>query len=149
MANGSVKLLPFQHELDRPAHEPRRQNSKNLRPGDQALAAKAAAQERAANLNLLGGNPEETRNAPQCHGEALARRIDDEGVALPCDYDRVGLHGVVVLERSLVGGVDTACRCREARLDIATPHFGWIADADDGWNEAFTSVQAQAGRLRL
>src|SRR6266446_65997 len=46
-------LLAAQHKFDRPARDAGSDDAKNLRSGDEALAAEAAAQKRAANVNRL------------------------------------------------------------------------------------------------
>src|SRR6478672_9397080 len=46
-------LLAAQHKFDRPARDAGTDYAKNLRSGDEALAAEAAAQKRAANVNRL------------------------------------------------------------------------------------------------
>ena len=149
MADRAVHLFAAQHELDRPADQSSRHDAEDLRPGDQALGAEAAAEEGAADMNLLRGDAEQSRDPPLGHGEALARRIDRQRVAVPRRHDGVRLHGVVVLGGRLVGRID-ALRCRrETRLDIAAPHFGRIADADGGRHEAFAGIETDAGGLRF
>ena len=89
------------------ADEARRQDAEHLRPGHEALGAEAAAEERAADVDVLrAGCRTSPASAPLRHGEALARRVDGQRVAVPCGHDRVRLHRVVVLRRRLVGRVD-------------------------------------------
>jgi hypothetical protein len=98
-------------------------------------------------MDILGRDSEQPGDASLGHGEALARRVDRQPVAVPCSHDRVRLHRIVVLRRCLVGRVDArACR-GEARLDIAAMHLGWHADADKGRNEALSVVEADPGWL--
>src|SRR5258708_36244279 len=149
MAHRTVHVLAAQHELDRLADQSGRHDAEDLRPGDQALAAEAAAQEGAANMDLLRGDAEEPRDPPLSQGEALAWRIDGQRIAAPRRDDRVGLHGIVVLGGRLVGRIDPARCRRESRLHIAPLHFSRTADADGGWDEAFAGIETYPGRPRL
>ena len=116
-------------------------------PGDQALGAEAAAEERAADMDVLRRDAEQSGDPPLRHGEALARRIDRERIAVPCRHDRVRLHRIVVLRRRLVGRLD-ALRCaRKTGLDIAALNDGRIADADGRRHEALVRIEPDAGRL--
>ena len=66
-----------------------------------------------------GGMPNSPAMRVLRHGQALARRVDRQRVAVPGGDDGVRLHRVVILRRRLVGRVDPVRRCREARLDVA------------------------------
>ena len=59
VADRAVHLLAAQHELDRPADQPRRHDAEDLRPGHQPLRAEAAAEERAADLDLVRRDAEQ------------------------------------------------------------------------------------------
>src|ERR1700716_4346069 len=53
MADRAVHLVAAQHQLDRPADQPGRQDSEDLRSGGKALGAEAATEEGAADGALL------------------------------------------------------------------------------------------------
>ena len=110
MADRAVHLLAAQHQLDRPADQPRRHDAENLRPGDQALGAEAAAEERAADMDVLRRDAEQAGDAALRHRQALARRVDRQPVAVPRGDDRMRLHRVVILRRRLVGRLDARAR---------------------------------------
>src|SRR6266699_3857244 len=57
-----VHVLTAQHELDRPSDQPRRQNAENLWSGNQPFRAEAAAEIRAANMDLAGRDAEQAGN---------------------------------------------------------------------------------------
>ena len=97
MAYGAIHLLAAQHQLDWPADQPGRQNAEQLRPGDEALGAEAAAEERAANMDIPWWHAEQSSDPRLGHGEALARRIDRQCVAVPSRDNRVRLHRIVIL----------------------------------------------------
>ena len=98
---------------------------------------------------LSGGDPEQSREAPLRHGETLARRIDRECIAVPCGHDRMRLHRVMILGRSLVGRFDLLRRCGEARRDIAPMLLRRIADADARRHEARVRIQPDPRGLGL
>src|SRR5262249_27288534 len=83
MADGSVHLLAAEHEFNGPIHQARGHNAEDLRSRDQALAAKAAAEERAANMDVLGWNTKQSGNARLCQSKTLAWRVDGELIAIP------------------------------------------------------------------
>ena len=149
MADRAVHLLAAQHQLDRPADQPRRHDAEHLRPRDEALGAEAAAEERTADVDVLRRDAEQSRDPPLRHDEALARRVDRERVAVPRRDDRVRLHRVVVLRRRLVGRLDPLRRGGEPGLDIAALHFRRIADADARRHEAFGRVEPDPRRLAV
>src|SRR6266849_1873429 len=76
VSHGTEHLLPTEHQLDRPSHHAGRHDAENLRSGDQAFGAEAAAQERTADVDLVWGNPEKSGETPLRHGKTLARRVD-------------------------------------------------------------------------
>src|SRR5208283_4527953 len=123
-----------------------RHDAEDLWPGDQALGAEAATEERAANMYLLRRYAEESRDPPLGHSEALTRRIDGQRVAVPRRHDRMGLHGIVVLGGRLVGRIDPDRRRRESRLHIAPLYSSRIADADGGRDKALTVIETDTGR---
>ncbi len=150
MADGTEHLVAPQHQLHRPARHPGRHDAEDLRALHQRLRAEAAAQEGRADQDVGGVQAEQLRDAALAHGEGLAGRVDDELVAVPLRHDGVRLHGVMVLGRRLVGGVE-ALRCaREAGLDVAAVvDVRRLADADGRRHEALVAVEADAGRLDL
>ena len=149
VSHRAVHLLAAQHQLDRLSHHTRGDDAENLRPGDEALGAEAAAEERTADVDLVGRDPEQFRDAPLRHDEALARRVDRERVAVPRRHDRMRLHGVVILRRGLVGRRDPLRRGGKAGLDIAAMHFRRIADADARRHEAFGRIEPDPRRLAV
>src|SRR5215472_1672845 len=76
MPDRTEHLLAAQHELDRPARDAGRDGAENLRSGDEAFAAEPAAEERAANVNLVRRDAEHGGKTRPRHRETLARRID-------------------------------------------------------------------------
>ena len=124
MADRAVHLVAAQHQLDRPPDQPGGEDAQDLRPGDQALRAEAAAEERAADKDLLRRDAEQPGDAAARHHQALARRVDRQRIAVPGGDDGVRLHRVVVLRRRLVGRVDPRGGRREARFDIAFADLG-------------------------
>ncbi len=99
-------LLAAQDQLNGPVHQPRRQDPEHLRPLYDALAAEAAAQIRTADEDVVGRDAEQCGQAHLCHGHALARRVQNEAVAVPLRHDRVGLNRVVILRRRLIDRID-------------------------------------------
>src|SRR5712675_215769 len=95
MADRPVHLVAAQHKLDRASHQPGGENAENLWPGDQALRAEAAAEERAANMDLFRRKAEEPGDAAASHFQSLARRVDRQRIAVPGRDDRMRLHRVV------------------------------------------------------
>src|ERR1700756_4574457 len=75
VADRTVHLLAPQHELDRLSNHAGREDAENLRSGDQAFAAEAAAEERAADVNVIRRDSEQAGKTPLRNGETLARRI--------------------------------------------------------------------------
>ncbi len=106
MAHRSVHVFTAQHELHGLADQPGCQDAEHLRSLHEALGAEAAAQEGAADMDFLRRDAEQSRDPPLRHGEALARRIDRQRIAVPCRDDGMRLHRVVVLGRRLVGRFD-------------------------------------------
>jgi hypothetical protein len=97
MAHRAVQVFTAQYELDRPADQPRRHDTENLRSRDQAFRAEAASEERAANMNLVRRDAKQSGDAALRHRESLARRIDRQRIAVPRRHDGVGLHRIVIL----------------------------------------------------
>ena len=149
MADRPVHLLAAQHQLDRPADQPGGQDAEHLRPGDHALRSEAAAEKRTANLDLVGRDAEQPRDPALRHRQALARRIDRQGIALPGRHDGVRLHGIVVLGRRLIGRIDARRGDRKACLDIAAAHGRGIADANRLWDETLAAIKTYSGGLRF
>ena len=106
MADRAVHLLTAQHEFDRLADQPRRQDAEHLRSGDKTLGAETAAEEGAADMDIRRRNAEQSGDPHLRHRHALARRIDRQPVAVPACHDRVRLHRIVVLRRRLIGRLD-------------------------------------------
>ncbi len=149
MADRAVHLLAAQHQLDGSSDQSGRHDAENLRPGDQALGAEAAAEERAADMNLVRRDAEQSRDPSYRHRHALARRIDRERVAVPSRHDRVRLHRIVILRRRLEGRLD-ALRCGgKPCLDIAALDHGRIADADGGRHKTLVRTRARRAQLEL
>ena len=124
MADRPVHLVAPQHELDRAPDQPGGENAEDLRAGDHPLRAEAAAQERAADMDLFRRQAEQAGEAAARHLQALARRVDRQRLAVPGRDDRMRLQGVVVLRRGLIGGVDQRGGAREACFDVAFAGFG-------------------------
>src|SRR6202034_2514790 len=59
MADGAIHVFTAQHQLDRPADQSSRHDAEYLWPGDQAFRSEAAAQEGAADVNLVRRNAEQ------------------------------------------------------------------------------------------
>src|SRR3982074_239446 len=78
MAHRTVHVFTAQHELDRPADQPGRQDAKDLRSRNQAFRSEAATQEGAANMDLLRRDAEQSRDPSLGHGEALSPRLRAE-----------------------------------------------------------------------
>ncbi len=72
-------------------------------------------------MDVLARDAEQAGDPVLGPGEALARRVDREPVAVPCRDDGVRLHRIVVLRRRLVGRLDPVRGRGEAGLDIAVP----------------------------
>ena len=100
MADRAVHLLAAQHQLDRPADQPRRQDAENLRPGQQPFEPNPPPRKGLRIWMFSGGMPNEPGRRPCGHGQALARRVDRQPVAVPGGHDGVRLHRVVVLGRA-------------------------------------------------
>src|SRR6267154_4963138 len=83
VADRTVHMFTAQHELDRLADQPRRQDAKDLRSGNQSLGAEAAAEVRAADMDLVRRDAEQPRDPSLRHGETLARRVNRQAVAIP------------------------------------------------------------------
>jgi hypothetical protein len=106
MAYRAVHVLTAQHEFHGLADQLRRQDAEDLRPGEKAFRAEAAAEVRAANMDLVRRDAEQPGDSSLRHRKALARRIDRQRVAVPRHDDRMRLHGIVILRRRLVGRID-------------------------------------------
>ena len=123
MADGTEHLLAAQHELDRAVDQFGRHDAEYLRAGNHAFRAEAAAEERAADEDVLGRDAEQAGDAGLRHRHALARRIDLEMVAVPglatiaCGSMALWYCGAVV-----VGGVDADRGAAEPGLDVAVMH---------------------------
>src|SRR5215470_6781153 len=142
MTDGTVHLLAAEHELDGPINHARGHDAENLRPRDQALAAEAAAEERAADMNVCGWNAKQASDARLRQSKALAWRVNCEPVAVPGRNDRVWLDGIVVLRWCLVGYIDHLGGCSQRRLHVAVFDDGGIADAYGGRDKAFGCIEA-------
>ncbi len=147
MSHRTKHLLATQHQLDRFTDHAGRHDAEHLRAGDHAFGAEAAAEERTADMDLVRGDPEQSRDAPLRQRKTLARRIDRQRIAIPCGDDRMWLHGVVILRSGLVGCFDALCGCGETGLDIAAMRCRRMARADDGWHEDVVRVEPDPRRL--
>src|SRR5262245_23422390 len=142
-------LFTTQDELDWPSHSASRDGAENLRSGDEAFAAKAAAEKRAANVNVVGRYSEQAGKPRLRDRETLARRIDRQGIAIPRSDDRMRLHGIVKLGRGLVGLSNLSCRRRQPGLDVAARNLRRVADTDSLRHEAFGCIEADPRRFDL
>src|ERR1700756_1435920 len=106
MADRAEHLLATQYELYRSVDQLCRQDAKHDRAGDQPLAAKTAAEEGTADVDVGRRKTQKARDPPPRQRKALCRRIDRETVAVPGDDDRMRLHRIVILRRRLVGCLD-------------------------------------------
>src|ERR1700730_7402140 len=149
MSHRTKHLLPTEHKFDRLADHAGRHDAQNLWPGDGALRAEAAAEERTADVNPVRRDSEKTGNTPLRHGKTLAWRIDRERIAVPCGHDRMRLHRVVILGCCLVDRFDLLRSCSETGLDIAAVYLRWISDADALRYEALRRIQPNPRRLDL
>ena len=147
VSHRAVHLLATEHQLDRLSHHAGRHDAENLRSRDEAFGAEAAAEERTADVDLVGRDAEKSGEASLRHGKTLARRIDRERIAVPCGHDRVRLHRVVILGCGLVGRLDPLRRGGETGLDIAAMHLRRIADADARRHEALGRIEPDPRRL--
>jgi hypothetical protein len=91
-------------------------------------------------------DPEQIRDAGLRHGKPLARRVDRQRVAVPCRHDGVGLHGIVILRRGLVGLIDAQRRGGKTRFDIADARRGRADEPDCSWDEALGRIETGTGR---
>ena len=123
MPDGAEHLLAPQHQLHRTAHQPRSHDAQDLRPREHALGPKAAAQIRAADVNVLGRDAEQPGDPPAGHRHRLAGRIQLQLVSIPCRHNRVRLHCIVILRWRLVHIVSPPCRLRQSGLEV-TIRFG-------------------------
>ena len=98
-------------------------------------------------MDAGGVDAEQAGNASHRHGKALARRIHGQRIAVPCSNDGMRLHGVVILRRGLILGVDTRRGLCKTCLHVAVMHGTRIADADCLRKEAFAGVETDARRL--
>lgn len=149
MPDRAVHLLTPQHELDRLANELRGHDTEDLGTSHQPLGAEAAAEERTADVDLLRRHAEQLGDASARQEQALGRHVDRQIVTVPRDYDRMRLHGVVILRRRFVSYLDPLLGRGKARLDIAALIFRGVTDADDGRHKAFAGVEADARGQRL
>ena len=76
MSHRTKHLLAPQHQLDRFTHHAGCHDAENLRAGDHAFGAEAAAEERTADVDFVRRDAEESGEAPLRHGKTLARGID-------------------------------------------------------------------------
>jgi len=100
-------------------------------------------------MDFVWGNSEQFSEPPLRPSEPLARRIDDEIVAVPCGDDRMRLHRIVVLRRRLVGGRNLLRRRSETSLDVATTGFRRMSGTDHRRHEALGRIKSDPGRLDL
>ena len=148
MADRPVHLVAAQHQLDRPPDHPGGEDAQHLRPGDHALRAEAAAEEGAADMDLLRREAEQPGDAAARHLQALARHVDRQRNRRPrrrrwhaapsrCDIAPASRRSTSITVRGR----------REARFDVALATSAGDADADAGRHEAFGVVEPDARRL--
>ncbi len=143
MADRPEHLVARQRQLDRAAELAGGEDGQRVRPGHVRLGAEAAAEERAADMDVLRRNPEEPGIAHPRQHDRLVGRVERQAVAVPLRDHRVRLHGVVVLVRRLVFGLDApGCR-RMPRGDVALLHRSRIAEADGGRIVFFQALEAE------
>ena len=135
MADRAVHLFAAQHQLHRPPDQAGGEDAQHLRPRNHALGTEAATQERAADQDVVRRDPEQPGNPPLRPGQALARRVDREAVAVPDGHDRVRFHCIVVLGWCLVDRLDAVLRRCQPGLDIAMTHLGRQAKAAQSGRE--------------
>ena len=117
-----------QHQLDRPADDPRRHRGQvRMRPGI-ALAAEAAADKGADRPHLLGLQPEQLGERFLGSRDCLGRGVDGEplgvAVALPQRDRRMRLHRIVVFDRCRIDSIEPHLCRGKARLGIAATAVG-------------------------
>ena len=119
-------------------------------PGDQALGAEAAAQERTADMDVLRRDAEQSGDAPLRHRQTLARRIDRQTYRRPTPrrWHAAPSH------------CDTGSASRRSPRSASSPPRGpprhrrgasrtGLPTPTAGRHETFAGVEADAGRLRL
>ena len=149
VAHRTEHLVAPEHELDWSAHGAGGNGTENLRSGHQTFGAEAAAEERTADVNLIGRYAEQSGKTPLRHRHTLTRRIDRERIALPRGNNRMRLHRIVILRRGLIGPSDRGFRRGELILDIAALRLRREAGADGLQREGFVGIKADPRRLGL
>jgi hypothetical protein len=81
MPHRTEHLFASEHELDRFSNRARGDGAENLRAGDQAFAAKAAAEKRTADVNVFRRYAEQAGQTCLRQRKTLAGRIYRERVA--------------------------------------------------------------------
>ena len=149
MPDRPVHMLAPQHQLDGPADHPCGQDAEDLRSGNQALSSRSRRRETDCEYESSPAGCRTTRRcvlAPSpCPGSAYRstgyrRPMPPRSHAAPSRCDTGS--------ESRRSPRSAACR-RKAGLDIATAHFGGIADADRGRHKAVACIEADPGRLDL
>jgi hypothetical protein len=124
MSHGSEHLVAGQGQLDRPPKHPRRQNTEDLRTGQDRLRSEATAQKWAAQQHVLGRNAEERRKSCPRHQDRLVRGVDGQPVAVPFCNDGMRLHCIVILGRRLVFRLDQVRGRAETGSQVAAIEIG-------------------------
>ncbi len=93
---------------------------------------------------LAGEMPNSPATRICANRHALARRVDEQAVAVPHRDDRVRLHRVVILRRGLVGRIGQLRSGGEAGIDVAVANLGRIADADHRRRIGLAGIEADA-----
>ena len=147
MPDRAEHLLAPGDQLDRTADQAGGHDAQHLRRPDGALGAEAAAEERALNMDVGGVDAEQAGDPGLRHRHPLARRIEEQPVAVPARHHRVRLHRVVVLRRRVVGRLDPAVGVGQTGRHVAAGLVRRAADADRVRHETLGLVEAGAGRL--
>ena len=130
VADRAVHVLAAQHQLDRAAHQLGRHDAEDLRTGHQALGAESTAEERGAHVDVLRLETKQAGDAPLCDRHALARRVEEQRLAVPSRDHRVRLHRVVILRRRLDDRLDALRGARQTGGDVTGPRLGRHAGSD-------------------
>src|SRR5262249_21842607 len=144
MADGTIHLLAAEHELNGPVDQARRHDAQHLRSRDQALASEAAAEERAADMDMIGRNSEQASNPRRRQREAVSWSADGELVAFRRGGDRGRLDRIGKSGGRLTGALDHLRGPSRPRLHITVLDDRRTADAHGGWDKALARVEADA-----
>ena len=130
VADGTEHLLAAVDKLYRALKHFRRQDGQDLRPGYDRLGAEAAADEGRTDQHVFRRNVEPPCKAGRRHHRGLVGQVQRQPVAVPFRHDGMGLHGVVILTRCLVGFLHPVGRRSKSCLHITFRRAWRHADAD-------------------